>query len=267
MKTLRSKIKGTLERISGDRVWLEHASDLNEVHALIRSLAPKPIEQNLIRVGSDGDGGYLLPDDLNEINFLVSPGVSTEIGFDLEMASRGINVLMADASVSGPPVAHERFNFVKKFIDVFEDDGNTRLDSLIKSRTTTEKTDNILQMDIEGAEYRTLLDLSEETLKTFRIMVIEFHYLDKIFAAFPFEIIQATFQKLLRHHHVVHIHPNNVLPVKRRKNIEVPPIMEFTFYRKDRATLKQGGKSAFPHTLDRKNIEKHADVILPKCWQ
>jgi hypothetical protein len=267
MKTLRSKIKNTLENIAGDLVWLEHASDLNEVHALIRSLAPKPIEQRLIRIGADGDGGYLLPDDLNDINFVISPGVSTEIGFDLEVASRGINVLMADASVSGPPVAHERFNFVKKFIDVFEDVENTRLDSLIKSTTITQKKDNILQMDIEGAEYRTLLDLSEEALKAFRIMVIEFHHLDKILAKFPFEIIQATFQKLLRHHHVVHIHPNNVLPVKRRKNIEVPPIMEFTFYRKDRAILKHGGKCAFPNALDRKNVDKNADVILPKCWQ
>ncbi|MEC5293428.1 MULTISPECIES: hypothetical protein [unclassified Aurantimonas] len=46
----------------------------------------------------------------------------------------------------------------KKFLDVFEDDANTRLDTFCS--TITCGGDLIMQMDIEGAEWRTLLDAS-----------------------------------------------------------------------------------------------------------
>ena len=43
------------------------------------------------------------------------------------------------------------------------------------------KGDLLLQMDVEGAEYPILHEVSEETLAKFRIMIIEFHYVDRIF--------------------------------------------------------------------------------------
>jgi len=98
-------------------------------------------------------------------------------------------------------------------------------------------------------------------------MVIEFHHLDRMFTSFPLRIINATFQKLLRFHHVVHIHPNNVCGSIVRGDVEIPPVMEFTFYRKDRATLVQNQKLDFPHVLDRDNLSSMPTVVLPKCWR
>ena len=54
------------------------------------------------RVGSDGDGGYLVPDDLENINYLFSPGVGCKQDFDHECADKGMKVCMVDASVDGP---------------------------------------------------------------------------------------------------------------------------------------------------------------------
>ncbi|MDP4033672.1 MAG: FkbM family methyltransferase [Pseudorhodobacter sp.] len=209
---MRHFAKSTLERLSGNRVWLEQTSDLNEVRALLRSLAPVAISCPLVRLGSAGDGGYLAPDDLEDMSASISPGVSTEVGFDLDMAERGMEIYMADASVEGPPVSHPRFHFHKKFLDVFEDDDNMRLDTLCSSIAPEHKGDRLLQMDIEGAEYRVLLDVSDQVLQSFRIMLIEFHHLDRVFATFPFRMIRATFQKMLRFHHIVHIHPNKAYP-------------------------------------------------------
>jgi hypothetical protein len=41
---------------------------------LIRSLHPIDSGVPLIRLGPDGDGGYLIPDDLNGIQYCFSPG-------------------------------------------------------------------------------------------------------------------------------------------------------------------------------------------------
>ena len=41
----------------------------------------------LVRVGGDGDGGYLLPDDLTDIASLFSPGVSQTWDFERHVAA------------------------------------------------------------------------------------------------------------------------------------------------------------------------------------
>jgi len=263
---MKHQIKAFLEFTSGYRAWLEPATDLGEVEALIDQLKPVPIKQNLVRIGSNDDGGYLLPDDLEGISACVSPGVSTEVCFDYAVADRGCDIFMADASVDGPPVNHPRFHFVKKFVDVFEDDRNMRLDTICAAIGREYAGDRLLQMDIEGAEYRVLLDASDETLESFRIMAIEFHHLTRMFAAFPFAMIRATFQKLLRFHYVVHIHPNNVCRPTVRGNISIPPVMEFTFLRKDRAKLDPSRRPTLPHPLDRENVSGIPAVPLPDCW-
>ena len=38
----------------------------------------------------------------------------------------------------------------------------------------------MLQMDIEGAEIENLLSVSEETLKNFKVLVIEFHNFESL---------------------------------------------------------------------------------------
>jgi hypothetical protein len=271
MRAFKNILKTTFNTLLGNYARLESPSNIFDVVKLIDRLKPVAISKPLIRLGSECDGGYLVPDDLEGISAAISPGVSTEIGFDITAAEYGIEVYMADASVSGPPIQNPRFHFHKKFVDVFDDENNIRLDSLFASINPKHSGDLILQMDIEGAEYKVLLDASDDALKGFRIMVIEFHHLDRMFTDFSFNIINATFQKLLRFHHVVHIHPNNVCRSIVRGDVEIPPVMEFTFYRKDRAVLaknkNQNQEQDFPHFLDRDNLSHMPTVVLPKCWR
>lgn len=267
MTSLKRTLKRLVERVAGSHVWLEPASDLGEVRSLLQQLKPVVTDRPLIRIGADGDGGYLAPDDLEGISVAVSPGVSVTVDFDLWMAERGAEIYMADASVNGPPEANPKFHFYKKFLDVFEDDNNMRLDTLCAEISPEHEGDRILQIDIEGAEYRVLMDASDEVLKSFRIILVEFHHLDRLFAKFPFLSIKAVFDKLQRHFHIVHIHPNNVSGPTCRNDLEIPPVMEFTFYRKDRATIVPGARAAIPHPLDSDNLPGLPAIDLPKCWQ
>lgn len=261
------KLKSIVERLCGNKVWLEPSSDLNQTRAFIRQLAPVDVGIELTRIGSRGDGGYLVPNDMDGIGGCISPGVSIEIGFDLEMARRGIPVFMADASVKGPPEQHELFHFYPKFLDVVDDEQNMRLESLVAEASLRTAEDLILQMDIEGAEYRVLLDASDEVLNRFRIILLECHHLSRLFGRQNSQLITATFRKLLRHFYVLHIHPNNVCPSTRRGDVEIPPVMEFTLIRKDRARYEPRPGLSIPHPLDRDNVLTQPTLVLPKIWR
>jgi FkbM family methyltransferase len=48
-------------------------------------------------------------------------------------------------------------------------------------RKAPDKSDFIVQMDIEGAEYEVICDTSHETFRKFRILAIEFHEVHKLY--------------------------------------------------------------------------------------
>ncbi|MBC7831317.1 MAG: FkbM family methyltransferase [Hyphomicrobium sp.] len=256
-------IRRSLERAFWDRIAVANATCPHAAAALIESIKPKTAIP-LKRFGPRGDGGYLMPDDLEGIAACISPGVSCECGFDEEIADLGIDVLMADASVTGPPKQHPRFHFFRKFVDITATPNAMTMADLAAK---TPAGDLLLQMDIEGAEYRVLAGMSDDLLQRFRIMVIEFHDLDQMFQRFAFDIMKPVFEKLTRHHHVVHAHPNNCAAPVNRSSLSVPPVMEFTFYRKDRVQGPLEQPMSYPHALDASCVQDRPPVALPACWR
>jgi hypothetical protein len=121
-------------------------------------------------------------------------------------------------------------------------------------------------MDIEGTEYRVLGSAPDAFLQRFRIMVIEFHGLDRLFSRSSFDFIRPVFEKIIRQHEVVHIHPNNCNRVVRRDGLVIPSTMEFTFYRKDRPFADSLSKLEYPHPLDADCVPNHPSIVLPDCW-
>ncbi len=230
-----------------------------------KKMHPIDSGHSLVRLGGDGDGGYLVPDDLEGIGACFSPGVSDVADFELAFAARGVKSYLADYSVESAPVQHELIDFEKKYLGSEEDNIFMTLDNWIQRKEPNQK-DFVLQMDIEGAEYDVIYDINSETLKKFRILVIEFHRLDSIFDKTGYKLINLTFNKLLRDFDIVHIHPNNVRAPVVYKGFQVPPLMEFTFIRKDRV-VKAGKYSVeFPHPLDEPCVKGYEDYALPECW-
>lgn len=251
------------EMLLARTMWSERAVDEAPLRALIHRLQPETSDIPLIRMGGPHDGGYLVPDDLKGIEACISPGVSDECSFDEDAAARGMEVYMADASVDGPPNANPRFHFAKKFLDTFNSEHTITLDDYC--RDVRPGSDLLLEMDIEGAEYRVIQSASNETMERFRIIVIEFHALTSLFTAFGFDQISSVFDKLLRTHAVVHVHPNNAGPTFGKGEIGIPPYLEFTFHRRDRAHFSKQ-PTTFPHALDGINDPRVPDVVLPPIW-
>lgn len=230
----------------------------------IASVRPVRTNRSLIRLGGSGDGGYLVPDDLEGISTCFSPGVSEIATFEENLAKRGVKCFLADYSVDAPPVENPLFDFEKRYLGPSETDVFMTLENWIQRRAPQE-TDMILQMDIEGAEYGVIFNTSVDTFRKFRIIVIEFHKLDALVEKMGYELIRLAFTKLLEAFSVVHIHPNNTCKPLYYQGLSIPPILEFTFLRNDRITTTEPVME-FPHRLDCPCVPSVKDFALPRCW-
>lgn len=232
-----------------------------QMRAFSTALHPRAVE--LVRIGPDTDGGYLLPDVLDGIEACFSPGVGTCSDFEMACAQRGMQVFLADATVDGPALDHPNFHFIPKFIGGFDDDTTISLDAWVDASCPGDG-DLLLQMDIEGAEYASLLATTPALLRRFRVVVVEFHLLGHLAGDPFFAIAASVFAKLLADHEVVHIHPNNFCGIVDVAGVPTPQVMEFTFLRRDH--LASGGwATEFPHPLDIEN-DPARPMPLPAAW-
>lgn len=236
---------------------------IDQLKVLLQSLRPVKTKYDLIRVGGDNDGGYLLPNDLSGISTCFSPGVDVTATFEKDLLSRGIRSHLADASVSAPPDGLEVLSFEKKFLGGVSNNDHMTLEFWVRNKGSY-LGDFILQMDIEGAEYETILVTPVDILRRFRIIAIEVHYADAWFSnPLLWGIIQTFFAKLLADFHVVHNHPNNNCPFIDVDGILMPTVFELTLLRKDRAA-PEGYCTEFPHPLDQPNVTDKDDRPLPE---
>lgn len=231
---------------------------------LIQKLHPISSGIELIRIGTKGDGGYLVPNDLEGIDACFSPGVEYKSDFEKECADLGMKVFLADLSVDGPAFNDVRFIFTKKFIGATTSESFMTVNNWVNSSLPNSKTDLLLQIDIEGYEYETFLSMSDELMQRFRIIVVEFHHLEKLWSRPFFRLAFPTFEKILQTHSCVHIHPNNCERPLNYKGLTIPGTMEFTFLRNDRFKNRSYANH-FPHPLDFHNSNS-AKFSLPKCW-
>jgi hypothetical protein len=230
----------------------------------------RPVTTNhpLIRIGSRHDGGYLVPDDLTGIAACFSPGVSTNVAFELDLAGRGIQSYMVDASIDALPAHNDAFTFDSLWLGATDDAGSKRisLDSWV-SKYAPDPTagDLLLQMDIEDAEWATLAAVSRDTLARFRIIVLELHDLTSLASRKGNLYIKSIFQKLREDFDVVHAHPNNYFAPERVKGVSIHPILEITLLRRDRINSSRPTED-FPHPLDSRNLVRRPDVRLRPIW-
>jgi hypothetical protein len=242
-----------------------YATDIKELKSLIEKLHPSDTNYDLIRIGAEGDGGYLVPDDLDGLEACFSPGVASCSDFETDCANRGMKVFMADKSVDGPATAHSKFSFVKKYIGAISNSDFITMEDWIATSLPNTASDLMLQMDIEGAEYQTFLSTPANVLNRFRIMVVEFHDLPRLWSLPYYSLASVAFEKILVNHVCVHIHPNNCSGSITKRGITIPQIMEFTFLRRDRIQ-KNAFATSFPHKLDHRNLKGAPDLALPSCW-
>ena len=243
---------------------------IDQLKELIKALRPVKTKFELIRVGGANDGGYLIPNDLEGIIACYSPGVADTASFEIDLCKRGIGSHLADGSVDSAPKGFTPLSFTKKYLDGYDDETNITLDTWTNVDQKTGDMywwngDCILQMDIEGGEYATLIGTPIEILRRFRIICVEVHDTDAWFNPIAWNTVSTFFAKLTQEFHVVHNHPNNNCGSVDANGFILPRVFELTLLRKDRSEAF-GFVEDLPHPLDAPNVTDKPVLELPKEW-
>ena len=201
-----------------------------------QSLLPKIFKpfhcSNLIRIGKDFDGGYLVnKDDVLKTKKLISFGIGEDFSFEKEFVEMsGCSCDSYDETVD------LNLNFIQHHIQ------NVDKNEFVKI-LSRESGDVFLKCDIEGNEYQ----LFEEIINyshLFSGMVFEFHDVTK-----PKNFNELTNLISKIDQKLIHIHINNYFYYKT-PNGPVPDIFELTF------TSSKNIKNSFvqiPNSLDMPN--------------
>jgi hypothetical protein len=121
-----------------------------------------------------------------------------------------------------------------------------------------------MQLDIEGAEFTELLRIPVKDLLKFRILVVEFHGLERITNSEFFKgVISPVFERITNNFDVVHSHANNCCGAIDIQGEIIPRVLEVTFHQKSRS-LGLKGERRIPHALDVPNEPRKDDVIWTK---
>ena len=218
---------------------------------------------NLIRVGNNNDGGYLIPDILNQIEFCFSPGVGFTTSFEDDLLNYSVKSYLADGTVS----YSGEHDFLKKNLNSFDDENNITLESWIDEKIKDKSNNNLLlQMDIEGSEIGTLYNTNIKTLDRFKCIIVEFHNFHSILNFFGLRIYSDIFDKLLKTHYIIHIHPNNDCYNLIINKNSIPDTLEFTFINKKIVHHIKNISYDLPHLLDKKNVENLRDIKCPEIF-
>lgn len=261
MRSLITRLQNTFLRVG---IFLSTSKSDLSIDYFLSIIWPTKTSTDLIRVGSpsNSDGSYLIPVDLEGIGRVFSPGVADSMEFEKYFLGRGIPCEMIDGSVDAPPEVHPLATFEKLWLASENSPGHITLDSWVKAKSESSE-DLLLQMDIEGAEYETLLSTSRDTLGRFRIIVLELHDLRSVFSRSGSILFRLLIQKLNETHLIVHAHPNNCCRSVSLDGAVWPEVIELTLHRRDRIGATYG-PAELPHPLDRDNTHNKSLVLKMK---
>lgn len=174
-----------------------------------------------------------------------------------------IDFFFADGTIDRLPINHKNFNFIRKNISNIPAPKNISINQFIKNKK--KGRDYILKLDLEGDEYKVVIDLERAYIKEARIIIIEFHHMHRILISGCYDYIDYCFNKILDTHAVVHIHPNNMGEIISYKNLKIFTVLEITFLREDRFFLKKNIKN-FTNILDFQTNPNKKPFLIPNNY-
>ena len=236
---------------------------IGDVALILQSFNPSDYGTTLVRVGDDGDGGYLVPNDFHGITACFSPGSNQLNTFeDFLEENYNIKSYICDSIDQKPKKLSELQTFTDAWLGPATEGKYLSLTDWVSNSNLKEYGDLILQIDIEGAEYLVLMATPISMLSKFRIIIIEFHSLESLKNRYAFELIyKPLFEKLNQSFDVVHSHPNNCCGTWSYGDMEFPQLLEITYHRKDRR-IHESIKVETPHAMDSKCVKDNEEIYI-----
>ena len=243
-------------------VYDDLASTQDRVMSVLRKIRPQLAHgYGKIRIGKDGDGGYIMLDDFEGIEAAYSLGIKDDVTWDKEIASRGIDIYQYDHTIESLPEQNERFHWFRIGIAGQPDGNLDTLPNLMRKNGHATSTELILKCDIEGNEWEMLERMTPAELGQFRQIVLETHgwgYLSD--AEFSIRIERAI-ANITVAHRLIHVHANNHAGYAIVGGVPIPAVLELTFARAARYKMIESLET-FPTPLDMPCSDARADYQL-----
>jgi len=189
------------------------------------------------RFGEHLDGGYLICMDhlaKGDIQAAYSMGIDDHDLWSKDIyTSYDVPVFQYDCTVDKAAQDCDSCSFYKSCLkgedgDGVEDPMNLTLQQVLTKTSKADTPDRslLMKMDIEGGEWQALGTASDETLRKFRQLVVEFHWLAD-------ESQHVQFVSTLRRlkeagFRIVHLHGNNAAPMYEHGDFRIPDVLEVT---------------------------------------
>ena len=198
-------------------------NELNEFD--YRVLTAYNIQNKLIRVGLEKDGGYVIANGF-EYDLFISCGIYDDIYFEEDfLNSHKVKCYAFNGNITSLPPYKNNIEFIQKNISYKNTDKTTNLKEYIQHGCKI-----FLKMDIGGYEFNWIDSMSYVELERFSQIIIKFHM--------PFDIYRLyILKKLNKTHYIIHIHGNeSVCNIHNEKEnlmpINIPQIFEVTYINK-----------------------------------
>lgn len=215
-----------------------------------------------VRIGSNADGGYVMPSSSLRTNAVLSIGVGGEVSFDDQLASLGARVIQFDHTIEATPSTHANIEFHRLGWGPRDEHPFVSLASMARMIDWSRAQHAILKFDTEGAEWDCLAAADVADLDRFEVLTGEFHAFDRLPDREYFDRVMAVFQKLSATHRVIHLHANNAGGLVMVGGIAFPRLLELTFMHKRAATFHGHSSEPIPGPLDRPNVPQLPDLVL-----
>ena len=250
----------------------------------------KPIytdRKNLIRIGPNRDGGYIIDKRIiKNINYVITCGLNDDWNFEKHFLKykKDINILAFDHTVNCKfwtkkflkDIFHliifkktslwkikKIFNFIDYYLFFSGNKKHLKLkitNKISKNKSTTldkilkNKRGVLLKIDIEGDEYFVLKDIKKNVNKI-SCLIIEFHNLNNNIKKI------LSFIKKVKKLKIIHVHGNNVANLDK---FSYPVGLEMTLINKKKIKLSRAKNNrVYPiKGLDFPNVKRNRDVQL-----
>lgn len=215
-----------------------------------------------VRIGSNSDGGYVVPASSHLSNLVFSIGIGSEVSFDEELGRQGATVLQFDHTIERSPATHSNCIFHRLGWGAIDSHPLISLNKMISMADWSDACHPILKFDTEGAEWNCLANAEGSDLARFEVLSGEFHGFDKLPDRVFFNTAYNVFAKLNRSHRVVHLHANNAGGMVMLSGVPFPRLLELTWARRDVFTFYGHSNEPIPGPLDRPNVPQLPDLHL-----
>ena len=152
-------------------------------------------------------------------------------------------------------------------MNYFNDQNNITLETWVNEKVKDNFNNKLLlQMDIEGSEIEVLYQTDSNLLERFKCIVIEFHNFNEIINELGLKIYSDIFDKILKTHFIVHIHPNNNSNISIINNNKIPSVLEITFINKKINKHVKKITYNLPHELDMDCVQNRPHIKCPEIF-